>query len=161
MKQWVAILFFAAAFGLRAQTIVTPYQALHPIMKDPHQRNAPTSLNQYPGELTSPAAPAAVLMAPAKPPVIVARIDSGLAASAISLIGTVDGLKGRLYVTNIGSADVTPLAQFVVCDPKGFQVGTASQKGSLLSPNESERMEIVATNLNAVDLKLLKLSGKK
>jgi hypothetical protein len=64
-------------------------------------------------------------------------------------------------VTNIGSQTVVPLAQFAVCDQKGFQVGSAAKTGQPLEPNEVEKMEVLATNLNAVDVKLVKLSAKK
>jgi hypothetical protein len=159
MKRWVAIFVFAGVCCGHTQITVTPYQALHPIMKDPRQRNAPTSLNQYPGELSTPSAPVAV--APPKPAVVISRIDSGLAVSPLTLLGTTDGLKGRLYVTNIGSQAVTPLAQFMVCDGKGFQVGLTSKKGEMLAPEKAERIEVLATNLNAADLKLMKLTAKK
>jgi hypothetical protein len=165
MKRWVAILFFAAACSGNAQTVANPYQVLHPIMKNPNQRNAPTSLNQSqaaglgPSPLSSPAPAAPV--APLKPADMVVRIDAGLAVSPVSLIGTIDGLKGRLYITNLGTHVVTPQAQFAVCDPRGFQIGSATKLGSPLGPNDSEKMEVLATNLNAVGLKLMKLTSKK
>jgi hypothetical protein len=173
MNLLLAMLFFVAAFSIGAQTTITPYQALHPIMKDRTNRNAPTSLDRDPGEKASlqpaaPSRPAPVAPAqpakPAKPAEIVARIDAGLAASKISLLGTVNGIKGRLYVTNIGLQVVIPLAQFAVCDQKGFQVGSTAKTGPPLAPNEVEKIEVLATNLNAVDIKLMKLSagfGKK
>ena len=155
MRRWVAILLLVCSFSGSAQTVANPYEVLHPIMKDPNKRNAPTSLNQSPGELSAPA-PAA-----ARPVAVVSRIEVGLAASAIRLLGTIDGLKGRMYVTNIGTLAVTPLAQFAVCDPRGLKVGLASKTGSLLAPNASEQIEVLATNLNAADLKLMNLSAKK
>jgi len=174
MKLLLAILFLVAAFSGGAQTVANPYQVLHPIMKDPNKRNAPTSLDQDPSEKADleatapthrPARPAALPPAqPAKPAEIIARIDAGLAASKISLLGTVNGIKGRLYVTNIGSQMVIPLAQFAVCDQKGFQVGSTAKTGQPLAPNDVEKIEVLATNLNAVDLKFVKLtagSGKK
>ncbi len=177
MKLLLAIVFLVAAFSVGAQTVANPYQVLHPIMKDRNNRNAPTSLDQDPSEKADleaagpthrPARPAALPPAqpaqPAKPAEIVARIDAGLAASKISLLGTVNGIKGRFYVTNIGSQVVIPLAQFAVCDQKGFQVGSTAKTGQPLAPNDVEKMEVLATNLNAVDLKLMKLtsgSGKK
>jgi len=173
MKLLLAILLLVGAFSAGAQTVITPYQALHPIIKDRNNRNAPTSLDRDPSEKASlqpadPTRPAALSSAqpaqPAKPVEIVARIDAGLAASKISLLGTVNGIKGRLYVTNIGSQMVVPLAQFAVCDEKGFQVGSTAKTGQPLAPNDVEKIEVLATNLNAVDLKLVKLtagSGKK
>ena len=80
MKLLLAIILFVAAFSVGAQTMVNPYQALHPIMKDRTNRNAPTSLDQYPSEKADlegtapkprPARPAALPPAqpaqPAKP----------------------------------------------------------------------------------------------
>jgi hypothetical protein len=166
MKLLLAIVFLVAAFSVGAQTVANPYQVLHPIMKDPNKRNAPTSLDRDPSEKadlqpTAPTTrPAALPPAqPAKPAEIVARIDAGLAASKISLLGTVNGIKGRLYVTNIGSQVVIPLAQFAVCDQKGFQVGSTAKTGQPLEPNDVEKIEVLATNLNAVDLKLVKLTA--
>ena len=171
MKSLLAIVFFVAALSAGAQTVVSPYQALHPLMKDHNKRNAPTSLDRDPGEKadleqTAPTPRSAALppAKPAKPAEIVARIDAGLAASRISLLGTVNGIKGRLYVTNTGSQVVIPLAQFAVCDQKGFQVGSTAKTGQPLAPNDVEKIEVLATNLNAVDLKLVKLTagpGKK
>jgi hypothetical protein len=167
MKLLLAMIFFVAALSVRAQTVANTSNVLHPIMKDPNHRNAPTSLDQDPSEKAAfqspgPARPAPLPPAqiqPAKPAAIVAHIDSSLAASKISLIGTVSGIKGRLYVTNIGSAVVTPLAQFAVCDQKGFQVGSTTKAGEPLEPNGFEKIEVLATNLNAVDLKLMKLTA--
>jgi hypothetical protein len=171
MKLLLAMVFLVAAFSVGAQTVANPYQVLHPIMKDPNKRNAPTSLDRDPGEkadlegttpTTRPVAPPPAQ--PAQPAEIVARIDARLAASKISLLGTVNGIKGRFYVTNIGSQVVIPLAQFAVCDQKGFQIGSTAKTGQPLAPNDVEKMEVLATNLNAVDLKLVKLtagSGKK
>ena len=171
MKLLLAIVFLVAVLSVRAQTVATTANVLHPIMKDPNHRYAPTSLDQDPslkadlmssGPTSLPARPAAYLPAqPVRPAEIVARIDASLAASRISLLGTVSGIKGRFYVTNIGSQTVVPLAQFAVCDQKGFQVGSAAKTGQPLEPNEVEKMEVLATNLNAVDVKLVKLSAKK
>jgi hypothetical protein len=169
MKPLLITVFLIAAFAVRAQTTVTPYQALHPIMKDRNKRNAPTSLDRDPSEKADleasaptrqPGRPAAFPPAqPAKPVEIVARIDAGLAASRISLLGTVHGLKGGFYVTNLSPAMITPLAQFAVCDLNGFQVGSTARTGPPLAPNDAEKIEVLATNFNAVDLKLVKLTA--
>jgi len=171
MRRWLAILFFAGAFPLLAQTVATPYRVLHPIMKDPTHRYAPTSLDQDPSEALPPpaarSAPPAARSAPgvatgaARPVEVVAKIEAGLAVSKITLMGTIDGLKGRFYVTNLGPSTVTPRAQLAVCDPKGFQLGSTSKTGAALAPNEEEKIEVLATNLNAVDLKLMKLTGSQ
>jgi len=169
MKLLLAILFLVAALTVRAQTVANTSNMLHPLTKNSGQRNAPSSLDQDPSmnpdlRAANPARPTP--LPPAKPaPVkaaeIIARIDAGLAASPISLLGTVSGLKGRLYVTNMGSQEITPLVQFAVCNQKGFQIGTATKTGQALAPNNAERIEVVATNLSAVDLKLMKLTAAK
>jgi hypothetical protein len=169
MKLLMAIIFLATACAVRAQTVANPSNVLHPLTKGRDGRYAPTSLDQDPSMKAdlmppAPAAPphrSAILppAQPAKPAEIVARIDPGLAASKISLLGTVNGLKGRFYVTNVGSQLVIPLVQLAVCDRKGFQVGSAAKTGAPLAPNDVEKMEVLATNLNAVDLKLVKLTA--
>jgi hypothetical protein len=164
MKLLLAMILFVAALSVRGQTVATTANALRPIMKDPSKRNAPTSLDRDPAEKASlqytPAArPSSLAASAAKPVEIVARIDAGLAVSKISLLGTVNGIKGRLYVTNIGSQEVTPLAQFAVCDQKGRQIGSATKTGQPLAPNEGEKIEVLATNLNATDLKLIKVTA--
>src|ERR1700722_6294140 len=172
MKTVSTIVFLIAALSVRGQTVATTSRVRHPIMKALDHRDAPTSLNQDPSmkrEFANQApgrpqpghpalvAPAVVLL-PAKPGEVVGRIDSILAASPVSLIGTISGIKGKLYVTNIGTETVTPVAQFAVCNQKGYQIGTTAKIGSALAPNETEKIEVLATNLNAVDLKLMKLS---
>jgi hypothetical protein len=166
MKLLLAIIFLLASFSVRAQTVATTANVLHPIMKDIHKPNGPTSLDRNSGENADAQSPAPSARpsqlpstAPAKPAVIIAHIDASLAASKISLIGTVSGLKGRLYVTNISSQVVTPKAQFAVCDAKGFKIGATTITGPALAPNEAEKIEVLATNLSAVDLKLMKLTG--
>lgn len=165
MKSLYISLIFVAAFSVRGQTVANTYNVLHPLTKnspDGTARYAPTSLNQMPSERASlqstPYRPSSGAAAqPVKPAEIVARIDTSLAASKISLIGTVSGLKGKLYVTNIGSTVITPQAMFMVCNEKGYQIGSASKTAAALAPNESEKIEIIATNLSAADLKLVKL----
>jgi hypothetical protein len=168
MKSLAAIILFAALVSVRAQTVANTHNVLHPIMKD-GQRNAPSSLNQDPSLAaeyrnnpvravpTYPSTPAAQAAA-AAPAAIVAKVDSSFTVSKISVIGAISGLKGRLYVTNIGSAIATPLVQLAVCNEKGFQIGSATKAGTPLAPNDSEKIDVLATNANAVDLKLLKLS---
>ena len=167
----------SASFPASAQTVATTANVLHPILKnsqdpsDPTKRYAPSSINQDPAmarefrnaptrAVPNYNSPTALAPAnPAEPPLIVARIDAALAVSKISLIGTIDGLKGRLYVTNVGSQIVTPQAQFAVCNLKGFKIAAASKNGEALAPNDSEKIEIVATNLGAADLKLIKITA--
>lgn len=170
MKSFCVTLFLTAGLAAQGQTVANTYNVLHPLTKnspDGTARYAPTSVDQnhmrqagLQSPSSSPAARAAAAPA-AKPSEIVARIDSSLAASKISLIGTVTGLKGKLSVTNIGTSVVSPQAMFAVCDQKGFQIGSAMKTASPLAPNESEKIEIIATNLNAADLKLVKLAPAK
>jgi hypothetical protein len=164
MKLLPVIIFLVAALSVRAQTVANPSSVLHPIMKDIHKPMAPTSLNRDPSEnadFQSPGRPTQLPVqpaAPAKPVEIIAQIDARLAASKISLIGTVSGLKGKFFVTNIGSQIVIPKAQFAVCDRSGFKIGATAKSGPALAPNEAEKIEVLATNADAVDLKLMKLS---
>jgi hypothetical protein len=167
MKLPAVMLLCIAVFSARGQTVATTANVLHPIMKDPNHRNAVSSVDRDPQEKASlyqsaaPATPATPASAhPAAPVEIVARIDSSLAVSKLNLIGTVNGLKGRLSVTNLGTDTTTPLAQFVIRDQKGAQIGLTSKSGSPLAPNESEKIEVVATNLNAIDLKLVRVSAE-
>ena len=163
------MIFLGAELSVLAQTVATTANVLHPIMKDPSKRNAISSLDRDPSEkadFTSPTpaahrpqTQAAQPNAPAKPSEIIAQIDAGLAASPISLIGTINGIKGRLYVTNIGTRTVTPKVQFAVCDLKGFKIGATAKSGPALAPNEAAKIEVLATNADAVDLKLMKLSA--
>jgi hypothetical protein len=90
----------------------------------------------------------------------VAKIDEGLSASKITLVGTVKGLKGRIFVNNTGSHVVTPTAQFAVYDPRGMQIGTASADGVAVASGDTGKIEVLATNADAVNLQLLKLSAK-
>jgi hypothetical protein len=151
----------ATAVSLGAQP--SPYRVLQPIMKNPNQRQAPSSvtaqdLDSGPG--APPTAPQVIMVAPQKPVEIVAKIDAGLAVSKITVIGRVTGIKGTLYVTNLMAETAIPHAQFAVCDRNGFQIGVASRIGSALAPSSEERLDVVATNVGSVDLKLVKLSGK-
>jgi hypothetical protein len=162
----VAAIVLAGAVVSQGQVASSPVQLLHPIMKDPNHRNAPTSVNQDPNEARSlgqnprpaAAAPRPAAVATATPAAIVAKVDAGLAASRISVMGTLDGIKGTIYVTNVGAQEITPMVQLAVCDPKGFKIGTASKTGSALAPNAAEKIVILATNLTATDFKLMQLT---
>ena len=81
-----------------------------------------------------------------------------ISAPPITVIGTISGIKGTFYVTNVGPQEVTPMVQLAVCDPKGLKVGTAAKTGSVLAPNTAEKFIIVATNLNAAEFKLMQLT---
>lgn len=120
-------------------------------MPDPNQRNAPSSVTPSdlgPGNSAGSARPASF-----NP-----RVDASLAASKIKVLGTVDGIKGTLYVTNVSAVSLTPQVQFMVCDTRGDKVGMVSKIGTALAGGDNEKIEILATNLNAADVKLVKLS---
>jgi len=170
----VVLVVLAGAIASHGQVGSSAVQLLHPIMKDPNQRNAPTSLDRDPSltrdlnmngtrnrspyrAATYPAA--AQPAQPAQPAAIVARIDSNLTASRLAMIGTVKGLKGTIYVTNVGSREITPVVELAVCDPAGIKIATASKTGDALAPNADERIVVLATNLNAADFKLMRVSG--
>lgn len=167
MKLRLAIFIFAAAVSVNAQTTITPFQALHPILKDPNKRLAPSSLDhnqgllddsrsqQQPANQPTVAKPQII-----KPAPVVAKIDEGLSASKITLVGTVKGLKGRIFVNNNGSHVVTPTAQFAVYDQRGMQIGIASADGVAVASGDTGKIEVLATNADAVNLQLVKLSAK-
>jgi hypothetical protein len=158
----VVLVFLAGALASQAQVASSPTQLLHPILKDPHHRNAPTSLNRDPAmlrDLNQSQAGIHPAAGPAKPAPIVARIDPDLAASKLTLIGTVDGLKGTIYVTNTGAQDITPLLELAVCNEKGIKIGSISKTGPTLTPDADAKIVLLATNLNATDLKLTRLTS--
>jgi hypothetical protein len=165
----VVLVVLEGTLASPGQSASSPTQLVHPVLKDPNHRYAPTSLDRDPSlsedqnqnqiPKASRPGPVRAAVAPAQPAVIAAKIDSGLAASKLAMIGTMDGLKGTIYVTNIGAEAVTPVVQLAVCDQKGFKIGTASKSGAPLAPKADERIVIVATNLNATDLKLMRLTS--
>ena len=165
----VVLVILAGAFSSNGQVASSPTQLLHPILKDPNKRLAPTSLDRDPSLLGDPAStpsstpqrPAALPAAaqPAQPPVIVAKIDAGLVASKVAMIGTINGIKGTLYVTNMGAQEVTPVVQLAVCNQKGFKLGVASKTGTALAPNANEKIVVLGTNLNAAEFKLMRLTS--
>ena len=162
----VVTVVLAGAAASQGQVASSPTKLVHPVVKDIDHRLAPTSLSQDPDAVRSvsqnprppTAAPRPGAVDPATPAPIVAKVDAGLAASPISVIATIKGIKGTLYVTNLGALEVTPMVQLAVCDPKGLKVGTTSKTGSALAPNAAEKFVIVATNLNATEFKLMQLT---
>jgi hypothetical protein len=88
-------------------------------------------------------------------------IEPDLKPSPISLLGKIDGLAGTLYVTNIGKKALAPYYQIAVLDKGGKTVGWVTNTVAELQPKESEKIQVLATNANAVDLKLMKLIGRK
>jgi len=162
----VVVVVLAGVVASQGQVASSPTKLVHPIIKDPDHRLAPTSLNQDPdavksvSQKPSPAAgtPRAAAVDPAAPAPIVAKVDAGLVASPITVIGTMNGIKGTLYVTNVGAQEVTPMVLLAVCDPKGLKVGTTAKTGAALAPNTAEKFVLLATNLNATQLKLMQLT---
>jgi hypothetical protein len=162
----VAAVVLTGVVAAQGQVASSPTKLVHPIIKDPDHRIAPTSLNQDPdaarsqGQNPRPAAgaPRKAAVDPAAPAPIVAKVDAGLTVSPISVIATISGIKGTLYVTNVGPQEITPMVQLAVCDPKGLKVGTASKTGTALAPNSAQKFVIVATNLNAAEFKLMQLT---
>ncbi|MGO8701492.1 MAG: hypothetical protein ACLQVY_27725 [Limisphaerales bacterium] len=152
MRVWVAFGLVLAGLPLHGQTAISPYRALRPIMPDPNQRNAPSSVSS--ADLGSNETAAA---APSKRAVGL-RVDPSLAPSKLKVLGTIEGIKGTLYVTNVGPVSVTPSVQLMVCDTRGGKVGMLSKIGEALAAGDSEKIEVLATNLNAADLKLMKLA---
>jgi len=162
----VVLVVLAGAIASLGQVASSPMSLVHPILKDPNRRNAPTSLDRDPSlaedsgqnqsSNRSTALPAASQSA--QPAVVVAKIDSGLAASKLAMMGTINGIRGTIFVTNVSVKEITPVVQLVVCDQKGFKVGLASKTGGVLAPNADEKIVILATNLNATDLKLIRLT---
>jgi hypothetical protein len=90
-----------------------------------------------------------------------ALIEPDLKPSPINLFGKIDGLSGTLYVTNIGKASIAPFVQLAVVDKNGRMVGWVTNSGPQLQPKESEKIQVLATNLNAVDFKIMRLVGRK
>jgi hypothetical protein len=151
MRVWVAFGLVLAALPLHGQTAVSPYRALRPIMPDPNQRTAPSSVT--PADLGSNDTSAA-----ASKRGLGVRVDPSLAPSKLKVLGTIDGIKGTLYVTNVGPVAVTPAVQLMVCDTRGGKVGVVSKIGEALAAGDNEKIEVLATNLNAADLKLMRLA---
>ncbi len=160
----LCFLALAVVLALPAQGQPSPYRLLQPIMKNPNQRQAPSSVTaadlgeQQQQQQQQQAAAAAA--APAKPAVIVAKIDHELAASPVNVIARVTGIKGTIYVTNLTGDQVLPHSQFAVLDRNGIQLGVASRLGSSLAAYGFERIDVIATNAGCTDLKLMKLSVK-
>jgi hypothetical protein len=151
MRVWVAFGLVLAGLPLHGQTAISPYRALHPIMPDPNQRNAPSSVSS--ADLGSNDTSAA-----SSKRGLGVRLDPSLMPSKLKVLGTIEGIKGTLYVTNVGPVSVTPSVQLMVCDTRGGKVGMVSKVGEALAAGDSEKIEVLATNLNAADLKLMKLA---
>ena len=163
----LSLLFLAAAVAASAQ-VPSPFRALRPIMKDPNNRKGISSVSDKDlndGDNPSSSQGAGYSGAPGpmgqggKPAVIVARVDPGLAASAVDLLARVDGLKGTIYITNMTQGTIVPHAQLAVCNLNGAMLGSVAVVGNAIEPSGVSTLSIVATNMGAVDLKLMHLTG--
>ena len=175
MKSPLLIVFLVAALSVGAQTVVNPFMALHPIMKDPNKRNAPTSLDQDPSEKKDfqQAAPARRCLSflpfrgstPATGQAGGNRCQDRSQSCRFLDQPARHGqwIKGRLRDEHrLASGDSAgPICRV---RPEGLSSRLHCQNRPALAPNDAEKIEVLATNLNAVDLKLMKLttgSGKK
>lgn len=174
MKINLAILLFIAVLTVpvQAQTVATTANVLHPLMKnqkDPKHPHAISSLDRDPSLLGDSSSPATSFYGSTplsfretgKPAEIVAQIDPDLQATPLSLIGTVNGIRCSFFVTNTGANTVVPTVQLAVCDYKGFKIGQAVTRGNAIGPNEGEKIELLATNVDGADLKLMKLTSRR
>jgi hypothetical protein len=162
------MVIMAVAITSRGQVGSSPMQLLHPILKDPNKRNAPTSLNRDPsmaqdlnqgqGQDKGSNRLAAPLSS-AQSAATVPKIDPGLAASKLAIIGTINGVRGTIYVTNTGIREITPVVQLIVCDDKGAKICVASKTGAALAPDADEKIVLLATNLYATDLRLMRVTS--
>lgn len=109
----------------------------------------------------TPAAPAPAATAASATPQAASAIEADLKASPIKLFGKIEGLSGTLYVTNIGAKAVSPFVQLAVVDKSGKMVGSVTNSGAEIQPQESTKIQVLATNLNAVDFKIMRLVGRK
>lgn len=146
---------FLLALVISASAQVTSRRALQPLYKQgvlppPSQ---PTLAKPSPAPAPAPAA--------ARPAAQPSAIEPDLHPSKISLFGKIDGLSGTFFVTNSGPRAVAPFAQLAVLDKNGKVVGWVTNSAAEIPPNESTRIKVLATNANAVDLKIVRLVGHK
>ena len=88
-------------------------------------------------------------------------IEPDLKASPIKLFGKIEGLSGTLFVTNIGAKAVSPFVQLAVVNKSGKMVGWVTNSGAEIQPQEATKIQVLATNLDAVDFKIVRLVGRK
>ena len=150
----VPILFaLLLALVLSASAQVTARRALQPLTKQGIIPPAPRPDLAKPG----PTAPTQ----PAKPAAQAPAIEPDLKPSTIKLFGKIDGLSGTFFVTNVGNRAVAPFAQLAVLDKSGKPVGWVTNSAGEIQPNEAAKIQVLATNANAVDLKIVRLIGHK
>ena len=159
MKIFLTFLALALVSAASAQTAIAPGRAVKRLDLPPPGSQPPPPRPASPAQNPPlrPSAPAVI--APAKPAEIVAKIESGLAASPLKVIGTTDGLLGKIYVTNLTQQAATPTVQLAVLDRRGVQIGSASKAGAELEPGAFEKIEVLSADVNAGNFKLMKLSG--
>ncbi|MDB6059420.1 MAG: hypothetical protein JWO95_3264 [Verrucomicrobiales bacterium] len=153
----VRILFsLLLALAISASAQVTARRALQPLTKQGVIPPGP------PPNLAKPAPPA-----PAHPPVApppaaaVPAIEPNLKPSPITLFGKIDGLSGTFFVTNVGTRAVAPFTQLAVLDRSGKPVGWVTNSAAEIQPKEAAKIQVLATNANAVDFKIVRLMGHK
>jgi hypothetical protein len=152
--RFVFALFVALAFSASAQ--VTARRALQPLTKQGLIPPAGKMTLAKPG----PAAPAATPVA-AQPGAAASAIEADLKPSPITLFGKIAGLSGTFFVTNIGTRAVSPFAQLAVLDKNGKPIGWVTNSAAPLQPKEAAKIQVLATNEGAVDLKIVRLYGHK
>jgi len=150
MKIFLAIITVALACSAPAQ--LAPSRILRPLTKQTPAIQNPPPKPSPPVQIIQP-------RQDSKPLEIVAKIEKGLAVSKIKLLGREDGLAGIMFITNISQQPMTPVAQFAVCDRSGAQIGSASNGCKELLPAGVGRIEVLSSNQNAGEFKLLKLSA--
>lgn len=142
------------ALVLSASAQVTARRALQPLSKQGIIPPAPRP------DLTKPGPPAASA-AVAKPAAQAPAIEADLKPSPIKLFGKIDGLAGTFFVTNVGTRAIAPFAQLAVLDKAGKPVGWVTNSAGEIQPKEAAKIQVLATNANAVDLKIVRLIGRK
>jgi hypothetical protein len=152
--RYVFALFVALTISASAQ--VTARRALQPLTKQGLIPPAGKMTLAKPAPAAPPTAPAA-----AKPPTATAAIEADLKPSPIALFGKIAGLSGTFFVTNVGTKAVSPFAQLAVLDKSGKPIGWVTNSAAQLQPKEAAKIQVLATNEGAVDLKIIRLYGHK
>jgi hypothetical protein len=149
------------ALVVSASAQVTARRALQPLYKDGALRTPSQQVGAKPAPAPAPAAAPAPTPVAARTGTQASGIEPDLKPSKISLFGKIEGLSGTFFVTNVGNRAVAPFAQLAVLDKNGKVIGWATNSASVIQPKESEKIQILATNANAVDLKIVRLTGHK
>ncbi len=156
------VCLFLAVFAVSSSAQVTARRALQPLTKQgvipptPGQREAAAAAAARANAAQTPAPAAAKPGAQAA-----ATIEADLQPSKVTLFGKIEGLSGTLFVTNVGVKAVAPFVQLAVIDKDGRTVGYVTNGAPEIQPKTSEKIQVLATNLNAVDLKIVRLVSHK